>query len=162
MFSFFLVLGCYGQSYQVRHYSGVDGLANAHVFDITQDHWGRMWFATRGGISCYDSVDWKNYTMADGLPAQSFVKISLDRKGRTWALSDPFQQEKLFVVFYDGSPAPAWHQIETLEVNLLNPEEITSFQLLEQEKENKPIVVVGTIQSGLFRWQAGKWKRLTT
>jgi two-component system cell cycle sensor histidine kinase/response regulator CckA len=162
LFSFFFVLRCYCQSYQVRHYSGVDGLANAHVFDITQDHWGRMWFATRGGICCYDGVDWKNYTTADGLPAQSFVKISLDRKGRIWALSDPFQQEKLFVVFYDDSPVPAWHQIETLEVNLLNPENVTSFQLLEQEIENKPIVVVGTIHSGLFRWQAGKWKRLTT
>jgi PAS domain S-box-containing protein len=157
-----LVLGCYGQSYQVRRYSGVDGLANAHVFDVTQDHWGRMWFATRGGISCYDGVDWKNYTMADGLPVQSFLKISPDRKGRIWALSDPFQQEKLFVVFYDTSPAPAWHQIETLEFNLIDHLDITSFQLLEQEKDNTPIVVVGTIRSGIFRWQAGKWERLTT
>ena len=85
LFLFFVVLHCYSQSYQVHHYSGADGLANAHVFDITQDRWGRMWFATRGGISCYDGVDWKNYTMADGLPAQSFVKISVDRKGRTAA-----------------------------------------------------------------------------
>jgi len=139
----------------------VDGLGNALVFDITQDRWGRIWVATGGGISCYDGVDWKNYTMTDGLPVQSFVKISLDQKGRPWALSDPFQQEKLFIVFYDASPTPAWHQIETLDVDLQNFEEITSFQLLEQDNENKPVVLVGTIQSGLFRWQAGKWKRLT-
>ena len=162
LFLSFFVLRCYGQSFQVHHYSGVDGLANAVVFDITQDRWGRMWVATGGGISCYDGVDWKNYTIADGLPVRSFIRISLDQKGRTWALSDPFQQEKLFIVFYDASTTPAWHQIETLEVNLKNFEEITSFQLLEQDNENKPVVVVGTLQSGLFRCQAGKWKKLTT
>ena len=74
---FFFVSPCYSQNYQVYHYSAVDGLANSSVFDITQDQWGRMWFATLGGISYYDVVDWKNYTTADGLPTQSFVKISL-------------------------------------------------------------------------------------
>jgi ligand-binding sensor domain-containing protein len=161
-FSFFFAFQCYGQSCQVHHYSKVDGLGNPHVYDITQDHWGRMWFATRGGISCYDGVSWENYTVSDGLPAQSFAKISVDRRGRIWALSDPFQQEKLSVVFYDGSPGAAWHQIEELEVNLPGPYDITSFQLVEQERENIPTVVVGTVQLGLFRWQGEKWKRLTT
>ncbi|NIM17154.1 MAG: hypothetical protein GTO45_34575, partial [Candidatus Aminicenantes bacterium] len=35
-------------------------------------------------------------------------------------------------------------------------------QLIEQERENKPIVVIGTTKAGLFRWQGGKWTRLTT
>ncbi|UCH96606.1 MAG: PAS domain S-box protein, partial [Candidatus Aminicenantes bacterium] len=161
-FLFFFVLRCYSQSYQVHHYSRVDGLGNAHVFDITQDHWGRMWFATRGGISCYDGVSWKNYTQSDGLPAQGFVKISVDQRGRIWALSNPVQQGKFSVVFYDGSPGAAWHQSEEVEVNILNPVEITSFQLLEPGRENKPIVMVGFAKSGLFRWQGGKWMKLTT
>ena len=161
-FSFFFAFQCYGQGYRMHHYSKVDGLVNPHVFDITQDHWGRMWFATRGGISCYDGVSWENYTVSDGLPAQSFARISVDRRGRIWALSDPFQQENLSFIFYDGSPGSAWNQLEELEVNLPSAHEITSFQLLEQEKENIPIVVVGTNQCGLFRWQGEKWKKLTT
>ncbi len=161
-FSLFFAFQAYGQSYQVHHYSAVDGLANSHVFDITQDHLGRIWAATRGGISCYDGVSWENYTVSDGLPAQSFARISVDRKGRIWALSDPFQQEKLSVVFCDGSPGAAWHQIEELEVNLPDAHEITSFQLVEQEREDIPIVVVGTSQLGLFQWQGEKWTRLTT
>jgi PAS domain S-box-containing protein len=140
----------------------MNGLADVHVYDIAQDHWGRMWFATRGGISCYDGVSWENYTMANGLPARAFVKISVDRKGRIWALSSPVQQGKFSVVFYDGSPGGAWHQIEELEVNILDPIEITSFQLIEQERKSKPIVVIGTAKTGLFRWQGGKWTKLTT
>lgn len=81
LFSFFFVLRCYGQSYQTQHYSELDGLLDAHVYDITQDHRGRMWFATRREISCYDGFPWESYRMSDNLPARAYVKISVDRKG---------------------------------------------------------------------------------
>jgi PAS domain S-box-containing protein len=162
LFSLFFVFPCYSQSYQVHHYSVADGLPNANVYDITQDHWGKMWFATRGGISCYDGVSWRNFTEADGIPAVSFSKISIDRKGRTWALPDPVRMGKLSVYFYDGSPGNTWHQIPEAKFNIAKSDRITSFQLLEQKGEDQPLVLIGTARSGLFLWQQGKWKRLTT
>jgi len=161
LFSLFFAFQCYSQGYQVHHYSVADGLPNANVYDIAQDHWGRMWFATRGGISCYDGVSRRNFTEADGIPALSFSKISVDRKGRIWALPDPVRKGNLSVYFHDGSPGTTWHQIEELKVNLTETDGITSFQLVEQEREDQPLVVVGTAKSGLFLWQKGKWKRLT-
>jgi two-component system cell cycle sensor histidine kinase/response regulator CckA len=161
-FSFSFAFLDYGQEYLVHHYSDVDGLPSAQVFDVTQDHWGRMWFATLTGISCYDGVSWNNYTQADGLPTLFFTQISVDRKGRIWALAHPTQQGKLLVVFHNGSSGSGWNQIEELKFNLLKNDSITSFQLVEPEGENEPVVVVGSFQSGLFRWQQGNWVRLTT
>jgi two-component system cell cycle sensor histidine kinase/response regulator CckA len=161
LFLLFFAFQCYGQSYQVHQYSAADGLPNTNVYDVTQDHWGRMWFATRGGISCYDGVSWKNFTQADGIPAVSFSKISVDRKGRIWALQDPGRLGKLSVYFYDGSAGTARHQIEESKINLPITDGITSFQLVEQKGEDHPLVVIGTVQSGLVLWQGGKWKKLT-
>jgi PAS domain S-box-containing protein len=162
LFLFFFAFQCYSQSYQVHHYSVADGLANATVYDITQDNWGRMWFATYGGISCYDGVSWKNFTGEDGIPALSFCKISIDQKGRIWALLDPVRNSRLAVYFHDGSQGNAWHQIRDLKIDFIKTDGITSFQLLEQEKQDLPLVVIGTAQSGLILWQRGKWKRITT
>jgi two-component system cell cycle sensor histidine kinase/response regulator CckA len=160
-FSFFFAFQGYGQSYLVHRYSTKDGLPGDNVYDITQDRRGRMWFATFAGISCYDGVSWKNYTAKDGLPALSFAKISVDRKGRIWTLSDPVLYGKISVFSHDGNPGAAWNQIRELKVNLTKIDYITSFQLLEPEGENKPIVVVGSAQSGLFRYKGGKWTRFT-
>jgi PAS domain S-box-containing protein len=162
LFLLFFAFQCYSQSYQMHHYSVADGLPNTSVYDITQDHWGRMWFATRGGISCYDGVSWRNFTGADGIPAVSFSKISVDRKGRIWALLDPIRYGKLSVYFHDGSPGNKWQQIPDAKINIDERDGITSFQLVEQKGEDQPQVVIGTAQSGLFLWQKEKWKRLTT
>jgi PAS domain S-box-containing protein len=161
LFSLFFAFQCYSQSYQVHHYSVADGLPNANVCDITQDHWGRMWFATHGGISCYDGVSWKNFTEEDGIPALSFSKISVDRKGRIWALLDPVGNGRLSIYFQDESPGNPWHQTRDLKINFTKPDGVTSFQLVEQEKEDLPLVVIGTAQSGLLLWRRGKWKRFT-
>ncbi|MGD2090540.1 MAG: response regulator [Candidatus Aminicenantes bacterium] len=160
-FSLFFAFHCYSQSYQVHHYSVADGLPNAHVYDITQDHWGRMWFATHGGISCYDGVSWKNFTQGDGIPAFSFSKISVDRRGRIWALLDPGRNGNLSIYIHDGTPGNGWQQILDLKFNFTKRDGVTSFQLVEQEREGQPLVVVGTAQSGLFLGQRGQWKRLT-
>ena len=79
---FAFVFRCYGQGFLVHHYSENDGLPSAEVYDMTQDHLGRMWFATRAGISCYDGLTWENYSVSDGLPALTFIKIAVDRQGQ--------------------------------------------------------------------------------
>ncbi len=77
---FFISRGLSGQAYLVHHYTEMEGLSSANVFGITQDHWGRVWFATRGGITVYDGTNWKTYTISDGLPVLAFFGIQTDRK----------------------------------------------------------------------------------
>ena len=77
----------FSQSYLVHTYSEAEGLPSANVYGITQDHQGRMWFATRGGIAVYDGVSWKTYTVSDDLPELTCTSIKVDQKGKVWALS---------------------------------------------------------------------------
>jgi hypothetical protein len=85
---FFFTAVLFSQGYQVRQYSEKDGLPAVPVYDMTQDHWGRMWFATRTGIAVYDGMSWKQHTLAKGLPAAGFSIIKIDIKGRLWILAE--------------------------------------------------------------------------
>ena len=50
-------------------YTPRDGLVSARVRSSYQDSKGRIYFLTYGGLSVYDGVRFKNYTMQDGLTA---------------------------------------------------------------------------------------------
>ena len=63
-----------------RRYSQPDGLRDVSVNQITQDRYGRVWIATRGGISCFNGKRFTDY------PGEGtyFYQISCDRYGRVW------------------------------------------------------------------------------
>lgn len=149
------------QSYFIHHYSESNGLMSANVHDITQDHLGRMWFATRAGISFYDGVSWRNYTRSDGLPVAAFARITVDRKGRVWAVSE-IGQGGLYVVYHDGTPGGAFHSINSLRIPSKSSR-ITSFLIVDskQEEQDKPVLAIGTASLGLYLWNRGKWRQIT-
>ncbi len=147
---------CFGQLWATHHYTEIDGLPTSFVYDIKQDPWGRIWLATRNGITCYDGVAWKNYTEADGLPHSSFIKICIGRQGQVWALPEPAQSKELPVGFLDGN---RWQAIENLTGEFPNSNIITAFQLLEQDE--RTVLLVGTTNAGVYIWEKGKWQRST-
>lgn len=155
---FFSLFGSFSfsQYWLTHHYSETEGLATSFVNDIVQDNSGRMWLATRDGISCYDGVNWEHHDESNGLPDYSFIKIRISRDGKIWAVAKPDRSSELPVFFFDGSK---WHQIETATGDFPKGDEITSFQLIDHNKET--ILFVGTIDSGIYRWQKGKWRNLT-
>jgi PAS domain S-box-containing protein len=164
---FFYSTILFGQSYLVHHYTEMEGLPTANVFGITQDHWGRIWFATRGGITVYDGTSWKTYTVSDGLPVLAFFNIQPDQKGRIWALSDVLFKGPV-VVYLDQPGAndhPQWHRIQgqTPAIIGIKSTKITSFQLLELKEDTKgnlPAAAVGTTTMGLFLWHCGEWENI--
>ncbi|MBU8922790.1 MAG: response regulator [Bacteroidales bacterium] len=79
------------QRYHVRTYSEGDGLSSTAVKSVIQDHSGKMWFATRSGISCYDGVKWETYGVNDGLATLSQSTILVDHRGTLWALSAEYE-----------------------------------------------------------------------
>ncbi|MGD2087685.1 MAG: two-component regulator propeller domain-containing protein [Candidatus Aminicenantes bacterium] len=171
VFLFFLFFSTvlFGQGYLVHTYSEAEGLPSANVYGITQDHMGRMWFATRAGIAVYDGVSMETYTMSDDLPAFGFFKITVDQKGRVWALSET-GLSKIFVVYHNirgknnGNKRARWITIKKPKANINKRTLFTSFRLIEQKSSDKPIVAIGTTLSGLFLWNAfnrGKWINLT-
>ncbi|MCM2302868.1 MAG: hypothetical protein NDI80_09620, partial [Flavobacteriaceae bacterium] len=63
-----------------------DGLTSNTIYDITQDEQGNMLFATDFGLSKFDGVSFKNYTVEDGLPDNEILRIYKDTKQRIWLL----------------------------------------------------------------------------
>jgi len=53
-------------NYAYRYYSTRDGLAQMQVLCAYQDKDGYMWFGTKGGVSRFDGISFKNYTPQNG------------------------------------------------------------------------------------------------
>jgi len=154
----------------VHTYSEAEGLPSAYVYGITQDHLGRMWFATRAGIAVYDGVSMETYTMSDGLPSFGFFKITVDQKGRVWALSEPGLND-IFVIYHNTrgknseNKRARWLTIRKPGTKINKRTLYTSFRVIEQNSTDKPIIAIGTTLEGLFLWNAfdrEKWLNITT
>lgn len=55
------------QQYSFVHYTPKDGLVNSRVRKSFQDSKARMYFLTFGGLSMYDGIRFRNYTVQNGL-----------------------------------------------------------------------------------------------
>ena len=85
--SVLLASPAWAQRYHVHTYSEGDGLASSTVRGIVQDHSGRMWFATRAGITVYDGRDWSVFHQADDVELIDLSMLALDPTGSIWAAS---------------------------------------------------------------------------
>jgi len=85
-----------GPDGEVTTYRVQDGLVDPRVEDMAQDRHGRLWVATRGGLSCRDGESFRNYTTKDGLPAPGALSVCEDPQGHLWFGTD------CGVVRYDG------------------------------------------------------------
>jgi PAS domain S-box-containing protein len=152
----------FGQSFQVRNYTAADGLPGTTVYGAVQDQWGRMWFATRFGITRYDGITWKTYGTDDGLPTLSFASLEIDGKGRIWGLPH-YRQDRPYLVYFDGN---RWHKIKKMEVNTAKDVTPVCFRLMKDTgltgpAKDEPALAVATFNTGVFLWRLGKWTHLT-
>jgi len=145
-----------GQSFQVHHYNETSGLPNAVINQAAQDQWGRLWFATRGGISCYDGVSWTAYDTGSGLPVASFIHIAVDSRGHIRALSTA-GLGNFYLLKFDGTQ---WEIIGKVDRINLTVNDVSSFQIMETEGE-QPIVLVGTFK-GLLVYRNGAFTLIRT
>ena len=61
-----------------------NGLPSNTVYDISQDENGFIWIATDYGLSRFDGLSFKNFTIADGLPDNEILYFFKDSKQRIW------------------------------------------------------------------------------
>lgn len=141
----------WGQTYLVKNYNENDGLGSSIVNDVKQDTTGRMWFATRTGISVYDGYEWKSFNQNDGLQSMTFFRLKVDEKGIVWGLSIDRPSISYFL-------KSKWHHIP-VKTEIQNETGITSFELFYLNDEI--ILFIGTLQSGLYCYRHGAWERLT-
>jgi ligand-binding sensor domain-containing protein len=56
-----------------------------YIVSLQVDNDGTVWAGTwGGGLAHFDGEKWKNYTVADGLPANHVFALKLDQQGRLW------------------------------------------------------------------------------
>ncbi|NOR29422.1 MAG: hypothetical protein GQ540_12940, partial [Lutibacter sp.] len=61
-----------------------NGLPSNTVYDINQDENGLIWIATDYGLSRFDGLTFKNFTISDGLPDNEVLYLFKDSKKRIW------------------------------------------------------------------------------
>jgi len=146
----------YAQKWLTQSYTEFEGLPSSIIWSIAQDQLGQIWLATRNGIAVHDGVSWKTHHPNIDPNQRGYARITVDQRGRVWAVSDTSQPGKISVLYYEGNK---WRYIEDLALSLASREEITAFQVMETG--SRPIVFLGTARSGLSCWQSGKWQALT-
>ena len=139
----------FAQNYLIHTYSENDGLINSKIYDVKQDLSGRMWFATRGGISVYDGYNWTSHTVKDGLQSIAIKKLKVDEKGIVWAL--PYHPSFLISYYLNNS----WKSIPD---KFPGDEIITSFEVIYFK--NKRCIAVSTSEKGLSLYENDKWINL--
>ncbi len=87
------------QSYRVDTYSVEDGLPSSEVFDLAQGRTGRLWLATRGGLTSFDGLSWKLHTPPE-VPTRQVAAVASDQSGQIWAL---FMDVEWTVGRWDGA-----------------------------------------------------------
>jgi len=137
-----------GQEYQTDIYTIKDGLASSTVYDITQDSKGRIWFATRSGISVYDGIQWISYGKSDDIPSLNIFRIAVDEEGMIWATE---KVPKTGILFFNGSK---WNKIPAPQM----PNTSIQIQDLQTATLNgQKSLVLRSKNSGIFIWHNRKW-----
>lgn len=152
----------WGQSYVVHTYTEAEGMGSATVHGVVQDRLGRMWVATRAGISMYDGVEWENYTVEDGLPTLSFGRIAIDQNDRIWALGYENKVRLAYAFLKEDFSRGRlrWHEVPPPPGDM-NVGSTDSLSLMENGGANaigsEPVIAVGTRRLGVFIRKQGKW-----
>ncbi|MBL4560025.1 MAG: response regulator [Labilibaculum sp.] len=68
-----------------------DGLSNNTILSIDQDHFGRIWFATYDGLTCFDGIGYHIFhhiplQVGNTIPNCKAEQILVDSIGNVWAL----------------------------------------------------------------------------
>jgi ligand-binding sensor domain-containing protein len=74
-------------SQQYTNYTIKDGLPSNHIYRITQDYQGFIWFITDKGMVKYDGTTFKTFTTKEGLPTNDIWNIRITPDNKVWFFS---------------------------------------------------------------------------
>ncbi len=136
-----------GQRFHVHIYTELDGLPSSEVNGMVQSLDGRMWFATRNGIACYDGRTWTIHGTSQGLLELDHSKLALDDAGRIWAISS---KRTVAVAVLEGD---RWRQLP-------RPKKFRRpTALMALNGANAPRAIVG-FEKGVLLFENDTWSKL--
>ena len=145
----------YSQDFIVKSYSLMDGLPSSTVHSVAQDGLGRVWFATRNGISVYNGYGWKNYTSKDGLGNNEYFAVRSDKSGNIWGMA---KSSSIQLLRFTGN---AFKLIKSPDIEILNSDFTVNkcFSIYTDVKDT--IAITGTGRNGLIIYKNGNWNIFT-
>lgn len=155
LFGFWLALSSiniFSQNYFVKKYSVENGFQTQGIYSSSQDNDGRIWFATKTGVTVYDGLSCINYGPDQGLPKETYYKIKVDKFNTVWAL--PQFLNKPIAYFSKGK----WDTIPSLKIP--GCALISSLAFDISYKYNKSVLYIGT-NCGVLEFKEGNWNILT-
>lgn len=147
-------LTLFSQGYHVRLYTEDDGLPNLTVNDIVQDPSGRLWFATRTSIACYDGFSWKTYSGREGVPDYNYFRLKADGSGNIWAVH--FRAHNP-VIYFNGT---SWQSLPLPPEFSTRAGASTISSVVLYAFQGNTILALGTRNQGVFVWKDRQWLRL--
>jgi ligand-binding sensor domain-containing protein len=124
-------------------YGVADGLADTDTHAVIEDRLGNIWFATTGGVSRYDGLNWKTFAAAAGVPG-SVSSITEDLSGDIW-VADGGEVSR-----FDGS---AWRHYSAADTFPIGVSVIKADHLGN--------LWLGTRGNGVSRFDGHTWKTYT-
>jgi len=82
-----MMIWSFSFSQEYINYTVEDGLPSNHIYRMTQDHDGFIWFITVKGISKFDGNSFKNFTIREGLPTNDVWDIRITPDNKIWYFS---------------------------------------------------------------------------
>jgi len=82
-----LTIWSFSFSQEYVNYTIEDGLPSNHIYRMTQDQNGFIWFITVKGISKFDGDSFKNFTINEGLPTNDVWDIRITPDNKVWYFS---------------------------------------------------------------------------
>ena len=77
-----------GQEYSYVHYTPNEGLVQTQIMSCFQDSKGFIWLGTKGGISRFDGLQFKNFTINEGLTSNFIFNIIENHCGNLIAITN--------------------------------------------------------------------------
>ncbi len=141
----------FAQRYHVRSYTETEGLPSSTVNDVLQDASGRMWFASRGGVTVYDGVEWKTYSTPLGLGQADHFALDFDEAGTLWAVTSlmPCQISR----FRNGTWA-------ALPRHALDDRHVPVRDFAATRKGDQSLVAIASGLPALDWWDGSRWHRI--
>ncbi len=150
IFNLLLISLSWSQSYLTHTYTEFDGLPSSFVYDVAQDSVGRIWFATRNGITVYDGTNWEVFDKYNSLPVSQFRFVRVDSHGIVWAATEASSSP---VWYFDGQE---WQSIPAPPESIWVGSRLTSFDITSENGET--VIALVSMESGLFLYRNGAWK----
>jgi PAS domain S-box-containing protein len=136
----------HAQRYHIHTYNESSGLPSSSVIAIAQGADGRMWFATRAGVSAYDGLRWEAGDPRSIGPPER-VLCEWDERTHLWVVQ---KQSPFDVLHFDGV---SWERIPP-PMPAGSP---GSPSLMAVGRRAASRLAIGTDDGRVFVWGDGHW-----